>query len=168
MQYQAFAKKERGIEMAYADYEFYTTKYYGKLKKEEFEEYSDKASDWLDVPTFNRLSTGIPDNEISSTKIQKCVCAIAEAMYKFQRAEDMADIALGDEQNKAVKSFNSGSESVTYLSIAEIMNGVKEGSPSYAAAGDEDARNKYLADITRKYLMGVTDSQGTPLLYAGI
>lgn len=162
--------------MAYTDYRFYTTKYHGKLKEEEFEEYADKASDWLDVPTFSRLHAGIPEDEISSAKIQKCVCAIAETLYKFQRAEDMAEMSMSADtvgnvakiDGNAVKSVSSGSESVTYLTPSEIMNGAKGASASYAAAGDEKAQDILLINIAKKYLVGVSDMTGTPLLFAGL
>ena len=49
--------------MAYADYEFYTTKYYGSdiPDSQSFDKQAERASDFLDIITFNRLVDGLPD-----------------------------------------------------------------------------------------------------------
>lgn len=163
--------------MAYADYDFYTQKYHGKLLSfEEFLEYEDKASDWIDIPTFSRLHDGMPEDMFSLSKIRKCVCAIAESLYKFQRADDLAGMSMSSDtvgniakiEGKAVKSISSGSESVTYITPLELINGAKGCSAAYSVAGDERSRDRYLVDIANKYLIGITDSNGIPLLYAGI
>ena len=65
-------------------------------------------------------------------------------------------------------SRNSGSESISYASPSEIANGAKAWSTVYSAAGDEQATNKLLYDTVKVYLMGVRDSKGTPLLFAGL
>ena len=46
--------------MAYADYEFYTTKYYGSSipDSQSFDKQAERASDFLDIITFNRLVNG--------------------------------------------------------------------------------------------------------------
>lgn len=49
--------------MAYADYEFYTTSYFGSVVPEtDFPRLAEKASDFIDTMTFNRflLTTSLP------------------------------------------------------------------------------------------------------------
>ena len=49
--------------MAYADYEFYTTKYYGSSipDSQSFDKQAERASDFLDIVTRDRLVDGLPD-----------------------------------------------------------------------------------------------------------
>ena len=48
--------------MAYADYEFYTTKYYGSAipDSQSFDKEAERASDFLDIVTRDRLVDGLP------------------------------------------------------------------------------------------------------------
>ena len=50
--------------MAYTDYQFYTTKYFGDaVTEEEFPKYAERASERVDSITFDRLVDGLPENE---------------------------------------------------------------------------------------------------------
>ena len=50
--------------MAYTDFEFYTTTYHGNVVPEaDFPRLADRASDFLDVITFERLVDGLPEDE---------------------------------------------------------------------------------------------------------
>lgn len=164
--------------MAYADYEFYTTKYYGSAipDSQSFNKEAERASDFLDKITFNRLVDGLLDNEREQTKIKKAVCALADKLYGLELAEKQALSAAagsitsgtGGATTGVITSKSSGSESVSYASPSEIANGAKAWSTVYSAAGDEQATNKLLYDTVKVYLMGVRDSKGTPLLFAGL
>lgn len=45
--------------MAYTDYQFYTTKYFGDaVTEEEFPKYAERASERVDSITFDRLADG--------------------------------------------------------------------------------------------------------------
>lgn len=165
--------------MAYADYEFYTTKYYGSSipDSQSFDKQAERASDFLDIVTRDRLVDGLPDNERAQTKIKKAVCALADKLYGLELAEKQALSAAAGSDSKTdingkssgiIISRNSGSESISYASPSEIANGAKAWSTAYSAAGDEQATNKLLYDTVKVYLMGVRDSKGTPLLFAGL
>ena len=70
--------------MAYTDYKFYTKKFFGKtIPESEFREYAERASDCVDNYTMDRLVDGLPENERAEIKVQKAVCAVADAMYKI-------------------------------------------------------------------------------------
>lgn len=165
--------------MAYADYEFYTTKYYGSdiPDSQSFDKQAERASDFLDTITFERLVDGLPDNERAQTKIKKAVCAVSDKLYGLELAEKQALSAAAGSDSKTdingkssgiIVSRNSGSESISYASPSEIANGAKAWSTVYSAAGDEQATNKLLYDTAKVYLMGVRDNNGVPLLYAGM
>ena len=71
--------------MAYADYEFYTTSYFGSVVPEaDFPRLAERASDFVDLMTFDRLVDGLPENERSQKRIKKAVCSLAELMYQIE------------------------------------------------------------------------------------
>ena len=110
--------------MAYADYEFYTTKYYGSAipDSQSFDKEAERASDFLDIVTRDRLVYGLPDNERAQTKIKKAVCALADKLYGLELAEKQALSAAagsitsgtGGATTGVITSKSSGSESVSY------------------------------------------------------
>ena len=164
--------------MAYTDFEFYTTTYHGNVVPEaDFSRIADRASDFLDVITFDRLIGGLPDNDRAKTKVQKAVCAVAEKLYELELADKQALSAAaggtsssgsGGVTSGVITSKSAGSESISYASPSEMASGAKTWSAVYQAAGDEQATNKLLYDTAKVYLTGVRDNEGVPLLYSGI
>ena len=167
--------------MAYTDFEFYATIYHGNVVPEaDFPRIADRASDFLDVITFDRLIDGLPDDERAKTKVQKAVCAVAEKLYELELAEKQALSAAaggtssgtaggtGGVNAGVITSRSAGSESISYASPSEMANGAKTWSAIYQAAGDEEATNNLLYGAAKLYLMGVKDNNGVNLLYAGV
>ena len=158
--------------MAYVDFEFYTTKYYGDVVPEEsFQKYAEKASDRIDQITFDRLMDGLPENERAKTKVQKAVCAVADAIYQIDqiRKSSMETVGTvkredGTVTGKAVSSVSSGSESISFTT------GPSGGTESIygQAAVDKKVESVLLYQVAMEYLSGVTDKKGICLLYAGI
>lgn len=164
--------------MAYTDFEFYTVKYGGgTVPESDFDRIAERASDFLDVITFDRLGDGLPDNERAKTKVQKAVCAVCDKLYQLELADKQALSAAtggtssggsGGATSGVITSRSAGSESISYASPSEMANGAKTWSAVYQAAGDEQATNKLLYDTAKVYLMGARDDEGVPLLYAGM
>lgn len=164
--------------MAYTDFEFYATTYHGNVVPEsDFPRIADRASDFLDVITFDRLVDGLPSDERAATKVQKAVCAVAEKLYELELAEKQALSAAaggtsssgsGGATSGVITSRSAGSESISYASPSEMANGAKTWSAVYQAAGDMQKTNKLLEETAKAYLMGVRDNHGVPLLYAGM
>ena len=164
--------------MAYTDFEFYATTYHGNVVPEaDFPRIADRASDFLDVITFDRLVDGLPDDERAKTKVQKAVCAVSEELYKLELADKQALSAAaggtsssgpGGAASGVMVSRSAGSESISYGSPSEMANGAKTWSAVYQAAGDETLTNKLLYSAAKLYLMGVRDDKGVLLLYAGV
>ena len=74
--------------MAYADYKFYTEPYFGNVVPEtDFPRLAERASDFVDTMTFDRLVDGLPENERSQKRIKKAVCSLAELLYQIELAE---------------------------------------------------------------------------------
>lgn len=165
--------------MAYADYEFYTTSYFGSVVPEaDFPRLAEKASDFVDTMTFDRLVDGLPENERSQKRIKKAVCSLAEKMYQIELAEKNATnaavsgtstaIGSGGSTTGIVTSVSSGSESISYATPQQIGASAKEWSTVYAAAGDVQKTNDLLCKTALPLLMGVRTDEGIPILYAGM
>lgn len=164
--------------MAYADYEFYTTSYFGSVVPEtEFPRLAERASGFVDTMTFDRLVDGLPTNERSQKRIKKTVCSLAELMYQIELAEknainqasaNVTDINVGNISTGIVTSVSSGSESISYATPQQKASGAKEWSAVYAAAGDVQKTNNLLYKAALPLLMGVRTDDGIPVLYAGV
>jgi hypothetical protein len=164
--------------MAYADYKLYTESFGNVVPETDFSRLAERASDFVDTMTFDRLVDGLPENERSQKRIKKAVCSLAELMYQIELAEKNATnaavsgtstaIGSGGSTTGIVTSVSSGSESISYATPQQIGASAKEWSAVYAAAGDVQKTNKLLADAAMLYLAGVKNDDGVPLLYAGI
>lgn len=164
--------------MAYTDYEFYATKYYGNVVPEaDFPRLAERASDFLDAITFDRLVDGLPDDERAKTKVQKAVCAVADKLYALELAEKQANAAAlagassgtsGGATSGVISSRSAGSESITYASLSDTASSAKEWSAVYEAAGNPQEIYKLLYREASPYLMGVKDDNGVNLLNARV
>lgn len=165
--------------MAYADYEFYTTSYFGSVVPEtDFPRLAERASDFVDLMTSDRLVDGLPTNERSQKRIKKAVCSLAELMYQIELAEKNATnaavngtstaIGSGGSTTGIVTSVSSGSESISYATPQQIGASAKEWSAVYAAVGDVQKTNDLLYKTALPLLMGVKTDDGIPVLYAGV
>ena len=164
--------------MAYADYEFYTTSYFGSAVPEtDFPRLSERASDFVDTMTFDRLVDGLPTDKRSQKRIKKAVCSLAELMYQIELAEKNATnaavsgtstaIGSGGSTTGVITSVSSGSESISYATPQQIGASAKEWSAVYATAGDAQKKNDLLLNTALPLLMGVRTDEGIPILYAG-
>ena len=147
--------------MAYADYKFYTESFGNVVPEADFPRLAERASDFVDTMTFDRLVDGLPINERSQKRIKKAVCSLAELMYQIELAEKNAT-------NAAVTSVSSGSESISYATPQQIGASAKEWSAVYAAAGDVQKTNDLLLKTALPLLMGVRTDDGIPVLYVGV
>lgn len=165
--------------MAYADYEFYKTSFFGNVVPEsDFNRFSERASDFIDVLTFDRLVDGLPGDERQQKRIKKAVCAAADILYQIDIAEQHAAAAAatgtattlpgGGTTTGIVTSVSSGSESRSYATPQQIGASAKEWSAVYAAAGNVQKTNDLLLKTALPLLMGVRTDDGMPILYAGV
>ena len=164
--------------MAYADYKFYTESFGNVVPETDFRRLAERASDFVDTMTFDRLVDGLPENERSQKRIKKAVCSLAELMYQIELAEKNATnaavsgtstaIGSGGSATGIVTSVSSGSESISYATLQQKASGAKEWSAVYAAAGDVQKTNDLLYKTALPFLMGVRTDDGIPVLYAGV
>lgn len=150
--------------MAYADFDFYKDTFYGDVLTEDTaDKWLDRASDKIDALTFNRLETGFPEIEAHVIKVQKAVCAVAEALYHVEQ-QRIATAATKDAKGNvraAVTSISSGRESVSYSQATNTSVYAK-------AVADGAEMAALIRGIAVQYLSKVTDKNGICLLYAGV
>lgn len=144
--------------MAYTTYDFYQKKYHGDtIDSTAFDKWLDKATDKIDIITCDRLVDGLPEDERSSEKVQKAVCALADLLYQID--EESKKYSIGtDGTTGVVKSKSDGTESISYETGKSLVGNV---------ITDNKAQDKLCYDIIVNYLSGVTDSNGVCLLYQG-
>ena len=162
--------------MAYADYKFYTESFGNVVPETDFPRLAERASDFVDLMTFDRLVNGLPTNERAQKRIKKAVCSLAGLMYQIELAEknainqasaNVTDINVGNISTGIVTSVSSGSESISYATPQQIGASAKEWSAVYAAAGDVQKTNDLLYKTALPFLMGVRTDDGVPVLNAG-
>lgn len=163
--------------MAYADYEFYTKSFFGNVVPEsDFVRLAERASDFLDTLTFDRLTDGLPTPEKYQKRIKKAVCAVVEIYYQLDFAQKQAlaaasgTSAVTDANGTTtgiITSKSAGSESISYATAQQTGAAAKEWSAVYSAAGDTKATNRLLSDAVMPYLIGVVTDGGVPIIYAG-
>lgn len=150
--------------MAYADYEFYSTRYFGdELTEATAPKWLERASDAVDTITFYRLAQGMPEDDAHVVRVKKAVCALADVLFRVEQ-QRTATAASKDAQGNlrpAVASMTSGKESVSYVQSAEASVYAK-------AASDSAALNALLQHEAERYLANVPDVDGVNLLYAGV
>lgn len=164
--------------MAYADYKFYTESFGNVVPEADFPRVAERASDFVDLMTSDRLANGLPTDERSQKRIKKVVCSLAEKMYQIELAERNATnaavsgtsttIGSGGSTTGIVTSVSSGSESISYATPQQKASGTKEWSAVYAAAGDVQKTNDLLLKTALPLLMGVMTDDGIPILNAGV
>ena len=164
--------------MAYADYKFYTESFGNVVPETDFPRLAERASDFVDLMTSDRLANGLPTDERSQKRIKKAVCSLAEKMYQIELAERNATnaavsgtstaIGSGGSTTGIVTSVSSGSESISYATPQQKASGAKEWSAVYAATGDVQKTNDLLYKTALPLLMGVRTDEGIPVLNAGV
>lgn len=164
--------------MAYADYKFYTESFGNVVPETDFPRLAERASDFVDLMTSDRLANGLPTDERSQKRIKKTVCSLAEKMYQIELAEKNATnaavsgtsttIGSGGSTTGIVTSVSSGSESISYATPQQKASGAKEWSAVYSVAGDVQKTNDLLYKTALPLLMGVRTDDGIPVLNAGV
>lgn len=99
------------IELTYADFPYYQDFFKGTLitNEETFRTFSERASEFVDTATFDRLA----DEELLNrhrTKIKKCVCALTE---QFFRRNIAFSGGVPDSENMPKTSESIGAYSVS-------------------------------------------------------
>ena len=83
--------------MAYADYEFYTARYFGdELTEATAPKWLERASDAVDTITFYRLAQGMPEDDAHVVRVKKAVCALADILFRVEQQRTVTAASKDD------------------------------------------------------------------------
>lgn len=153
----------------YADYDYYSTEYGGKMSADDYKRFSRRAERRIDGITGNKLQFAFPNNERDIEAVKDCVCELADFLWQIETynqsaMESMGTVAQADGtvKGKIITSISSGSESIGYSAAGSASTAISD------AAKDKKVADTMVYGIVRDGLGGVPDSNGVNLLYAGI
>lgn len=135
----------------YAEYQDYEEKFFGSQIPDAaaFRYPAARASEYMDMVTFSRLSQGVPEEYAYA--VCKCCCALAEAIYQYHSGYAGSE---GSGPGKASESI--GKYSVTYRTendtLAALLHGDTAGLQDYL----HSLCMRYLGDTGLMYRGGVT------------
>lgn len=136
--------------MVYADYEYYTTEYFGRaIQEEDFPRLALRGSQYIDY-----ITQGMAERHADLEAVKMACCALVEQYQTIETAQELAQKSLsaGAADGAEVQSETVGSWSRSYRS---------GGDSAQAAAQAADAGRSVLLDTARRYLAN------TGLLYRG-
>lgn len=132
----------------------------------EAEIYMDRQTTGID--NVHKLRQFFPTDEIDAKIVRRCAYELIHLLYRLEMAEKIAEEANGyverpdgTKMPRRVASVSSGSESVSYVAPAQAPTVIE------IAVSDKNAKQSLINDIIRRYLGGVSDSNGVNLLYMG-
>lgn len=158
----------------YADYELYISLYGDNMTEQEFNNYLWEAEKRIDSSTtglgYVKLRKAFPTDEHDAECVKRCVCELINIMKKIHDEEELIDKSSsymewedGTITPRLISSRSAGTESISFSSSSNKSSGVAFDS----AVSDYTARNQLFCETIYKYLSGVKDSNGVPLLYMG-
>lgn len=109
--------------MAYADYSFYINvfKPVTAMPEAEFESLAQRASDVTDYFTLGRAEKAFASDDAAKGKIQKAVCAMAEAMKNSGGNGEAVSLSFTTDGYSESRTFGSGkSEEMMLYDTARI------------------------------------------------
>lgn len=133
--------------MMYADYIFYTARYYGNsIDEADFNRLATRASDYIDYITLGKAAGVACSNEA----VKKCCCALAETFSVIEKAHALS--ASSSSEGGEVASETVGSHSRSFRSGAETAKAYQE----------------QLMSVAGQYLLplGLLYRGGVPLVYS--
>lgn len=154
----------------YADFEYYTTEYGGKILKfeEDFNHFARKAKRRIDSITGMKLQFAFPVKEKDKEAVKDCLCELSEFLYQVDAYQNAAMDSVGTVtqtdgtvKGKVVSSITSGSESVSYSTGGSASTSVME------ASKDKKVMDALIYGMVQDGLSGVQDVNGVNLLFAG-
>lgn len=136
--------------ICYADYEYYSMNYMGRLiSEDDFPRLAMRASRYIDYITYNKAQ-----KNAETESVKMCCCALAEQEQQIETAQELA-------QNSLHASAASGAE-VQSETVGGWSRSYRAGGSSAQAAGDAaSATRSARLTVAREYLAQ------TGLLYRG-
>ena len=152
----------------YADFNYYSTEYGGKMSAGDYKRFGRRAERRIDSITGGKLQFAFPTNGRDVEAVKDCVCELADILwqidiYNTAAMESMGTVAQADGtvKGKVITSLSSGSESIGYSAAGSASTVTME------AAKDMKVADTMVYSMVRDSLGGVPDANGVNLLFAG-
>ena len=115
--------------MSYCDYGFYCDKFHGKMIEADFERFSEPASAFVDMFTFNRITDDAMSDEKIADKVKRAVCAAADTMQEVYHG-DVIQETVGSTSRTYAQKSEMEKEAAVYSAVRLYLgnvyfNGVK-------------------------------------------
>ena len=151
----------------YADFNYYSTEYGGKMSAGDYKRFGRRAERRIDSITGGKLQFAFPTNGRDVESVKDCVCELADFLYQIDSyntaaMESMGTVAQADGtvKGKVITSISSGSESIGYSAGGSAKSAVAK-----AAESEKDLNEQIYLKVSGA-LYGVRDSNGVPMLNA--
>ncbi len=152
----------------YADHEYYTNEYGGKMSADDFKRFGRRAERRIDSITGGKLQFAFPTNERDVEAVKDAVCELADFLYQIDSYNNAAMESMGTTTRtdgivvgKVATSITSGPESISFSASGSASTATME------AAKDKKVADTMIYGMVRDSLGGVPDANGVNLLYAG-
>lgn len=105
----------------FADYEFYVSRYFGKMKEDDFISCERFAEDYINGKTdYIFEENGYPDENSSlSRRLKLCICAVAEECYHNNSMGGKASETVGN-YSVSYANTTSDDEEKAYMKLLEM------------------------------------------------
>lgn len=101
-----------------------------------------------------KLTVAMPEDEKGAEAVRRCELALVRRLGQMESTQGSVIRADGTVTGKVITDLTAGAESVRFAA--------PEGQ-----ASSEEERRRTLRQTAERYLAGVADKNGVPLLYAG-
>ena len=117
----------------YADYNYYSKVYHGKMSEEEYTPYAEKAGAYIDSGTdYLFEKNGIPTPGTSlERRLKNCACALADEMYctdtgaaHIKTSEKVGDYSVSYASGE-VKSADERLSDIMELYLSDVIRTVR-------------------------------------------
>ncbi|MCM1385120.1 MAG: hypothetical protein NC243_11340, partial [Lachnoclostridium sp.] len=79
----------------YADYDYYTTEYGGKMSADDYKRFGRKAERKIDTITGGKLQFAFPVNERDAQAVKDAVCELADFLFQIDQYNAAAMESMG-------------------------------------------------------------------------
>ena len=80
----------------YADYNYYTTQYGGKMSATDYAAFGERATDYIASVTFDRVTGAVLADATTGPIVKTCCCAIADAICAGGTISSKTSEKVGD------------------------------------------------------------------------
>lgn len=109
--------------MAYADYDFYIGTFHGVMSEDEFQRYSQDASDYIDSVTSHRIYDDMLGDKVLGELIRKACCAAADMTKRNAELKNIAQETVGSYSVSYAENDANARDHKLYETVKQYLGG---------------------------------------------